>query len=340
VQHNLLHQFWRSAAMCLFGGIGLAAVTLVCFRLQLNLATAALLYLIVVVLLSLRGGFVASVVVSVIAVGCLAYYFAPPILSFRVDDPLNVVAIIAFLTVSLVITRLVSRVHKLAEEALSSVSHRVIEAEEQERQRIAKDLHEDIGQRLTLLAIQIEQFKRDSPNQSLEVRNRMDVVWKQTLGILADVKTSAHELHSPRLEYLGLAEVMRSFCTEFGERKRVKIDFRSHGLPGLVPPDISLCLFRVLQEALHNAVKHSGVRQFDVQLQGTSDAIHLTVSEEGAGFNLEAARKGSGLGLNRMQERLKLVKGVLSIDSQLKRGTTVHAHVPLRPGSYPMRRAE
>jgi signal transduction histidine kinase len=87
-------------------------------------------------------------------------------------------------------------------------------------------------------------------------------------------------------------------------------------------------------------VKHSGVRQFDVQLQGTSDAIHLTVSEEGAGFNLEAARKGSGLGLNRMQERLKLVKGVLSIDSQLKRGTTVHAHVPLRPGSYPMRRAE
>ena len=311
-----------------------------CFRLQLNLATAALLYLIVVVLLSLSGSFIASVVVSVIAVGCLAYFFAPPILSFRVDDPLNVVAIIAFLTVSLVITRLVSRVRKLAEEALSSVSHRVIEAEEQERQRIAKDLHEDIGQRLTLMAIEIEQLKTDSPNQSLEVRNRMDAVWKQTLGLLTDVKTSAHELHSPRLEYLGLAEVMRSFCTEFGERKRVEIDFSSHGLPGLVPPDISLCLFRVLQEALHNAVKHSGVRQFDVQLQGTSDEIHLTVSEEGAGFNLEAARKGSGLGLNRMQERLKLVKGVLSIDSQLKRGTTVHAHVPLRPGSYPMRAAE
>jgi signal transduction histidine kinase len=330
-----MHKFWRSAAMCLFGGIGLASVTLVCFRLQLNLATAALLYLMVVVLLSLKGSFVSSVVVSVIAVWCLAFFFAPPILSFRVDDPLNVVAIMAFLTVSLVITRLVSRVHKLAEKALSSVSHRVIDAEEQERQRIAKDLHEDIGQRLALLAIEIEQLKTDSPNQSLEVRNRMDAVWMQTLVLLTDVKTSAHELHSPRLEYLGLAEVMRSFCSEFGERKRVEIDFSSHGLPGLVPPDISLCLFRVLQEALHNAVKHSGIRRFDVELQGTSGEIHLTVSEEGAGFNLEAARKGSGLGLNRMQERLKLVKGILFIDSQPKRGTTIRARVPSVPEVLP-----
>jgi signal transduction histidine kinase len=77
-----------------------------------------------------------------------------------------------------------------------------------------------------------------------------------------------------------------------------------------------------------------------VQLQGTSDEIHLTVSEEGAGFNLEAARNGSGLGLNRMQERLKLVKGVLSIDSQLKRGTTIHARVPLRSGSPSVREAQ
>jgi K+-sensing histidine kinase KdpD len=154
-----MHKFWRSAAQCLFGGIGLAVVTLICFRFQLNLATVVLLYLIVVVLFSLKGGFVPSAVISVIAVGCLAYFFAPPIFSFRVDDPLNVVAILVFLTTSLVITRLVTRVRKLAEEALFSVSHRVIEAEERERQRIAKDLHEDIGQRLGLLAIEIEQLK-------------------------------------------------------------------------------------------------------------------------------------------------------------------------------------
>jgi signal transduction histidine kinase len=332
-----MHKFRRSAAQCLFGCIGLAAVTLICFQFHFNLATAALLYLIVVVLLSLKGSFVSSAVVSAIAVGCLAYAFAPPIFSFRVDDPLNVVAIITFFTTSLVITRLVSRVRELADEALSSVSHRVIEAEEHERQRIAKDLHDDIGQRLALLAIEIEQIKREALGPTADLHSRIDGVLKQHLEILADVKASAHELHSPRLEYLDIAGVMRSFCKEFGERRKVQVDFRSHDLPSFVPPDISLCLFRVLQEALHNAMKHSGVRQFDVQLQGTSDEIHLTVSDYGAGFDLEAARKGNGLGLNRMQERLKLVKGILSIDSQPKRGTTIEAGVPLSLGGDSMR---
>ena len=139
MQPNQIHQFWRSVAEFVFGGVGVAFVTIVCFRLQFNLATVALLYLIVIVLQSLKGRLVSSGVVSLIAVGCLAYFFTPPIFSFRVDDPLNVVAIVAFLTTSLVITRLVSRVRKLADEALSSVSHKVIEAEERERQRIARD---------------------------------------------------------------------------------------------------------------------------------------------------------------------------------------------------------
>jgi PAS domain S-box-containing protein len=220
---------------------------------------------------------------------------------------------------------------KRVEEVLSYMSRTVIEAEERERNRIARDLHEDIGQRLSLLAIGIEGLKDDLTDQTVQLLDRMDAVRKETLGILTDVKSTAHELHSPRLEYLGLAAVMRSFCKEFGERKRVEIDFKSNGLPSLVPPDISLCLFRVLQEALHNAMKHSGVRQFDVQLQGTPDEIHLTVSDSGAGFNLEAARKGRGL--IRIEQRLKLVKGTFSIESQPKSGTTIHARVPLSSGS-------
>ena len=130
---------------------------------------------------------------------------------------------------------------------------------------------------------------------------------------------------------------MSSFCKEFGERKRVKIEFRSDGLPSAIPPEISLCLFRVLQEALHNAVKHSGVRQVDARLWGTSDQIQLAVSDFGVGFNLGTAREVGGLGLNRMQERLKLVKGNLSIDSQPKGGTTICARVPLSLGSDSMR---
>jgi PAS domain S-box-containing protein len=218
---------------------------------------------------------------------------------------------------------------KRTEEALSRVNRRAIEAEEREHNRIAKDLHEDIGQRLALLAIEIEQLKTNALNQTVEVRGRLDAVWQQTLEILTDVKASAHELHSPRLEYLGIAEVMGCFCKELGERKKMEIDFTSHGLPSLVPPDVSICLFRVLQEALYNGMEHSGMRQFEVRLWGTAEEIHLSVRDSGAGFDAEAASRGRGLGLIRMEERLKLVMGTFSIESEPGRGTRIYARVPL-----------
>jgi signal transduction histidine kinase len=334
-----IHTVWRSAAPGLLGAIGLALLTFVCFLLRVGLATAALLYVMVVVLVSLKGSFVSSIVVSVLAVGCLDYFFTAPAFTLGMNDLQGYVGMIVFLTISLTITRLVTRVRKQAEEALSSVSYRVIKAEEQERHWIAADLHEDIGQRLTLLALGIERLKTDTLDPSVDVPGRVDAVWKQTLEILTDVKALAHELYSPRLEYLGIAAVMSSFCKEFGERKRVGIGFRSDGLPSAIPPEISLCLFRVLQEALHNAVQHSGVRQVDARLWGTSDQIQLTVSDFGVGFNPGATKELGGLGLNRIQERLKLVKGTLSIDSQPKRGTTICARIPLSLGSDSIRLA-
>jgi signal transduction histidine kinase len=219
---------------------------------------------------------------------------------------------------------------RLAEEVLSDLNRRVIEAEERERDRIAKDLHENVGQRLALLAIAIEQLKNDFPHQTVELLERMDAVWRKTLEILADVKASAHELYSPRLEYLGIAAVMRAFCEEFGERKGVEIDFRSHGFPNHLPPDVSICLFRVLQEALHNGVMHSEVQKFSVQLWGESDEVHLKVSDSGVGFDLRAARTGRGLGLVRIEQRIKLVNGKSSIDSRPEEGTTIKVSAPLR----------
>jgi len=330
-----MHKLWRSTAECFVASLSPILLTVVLYRLHFNLATASLLYVIVIVLVSRVGSFVSSIVGSVVAALCLAH-LAPPAYSFRVDDPLDVVAIAAFMVTSFIIASLVSRVRKQTGEALSSVSYKVIEAEEQERQRIAKDLHEGIGQRVTLLVIEIEQLKADSLN-GVEMASRIDGVLKQSLQILTGVKTLAHELYSPRLEYLGIAGVMRSFCQDFREQQRVEINFRSHGLPNFVPLDISLCLFRVLQAALHNAVEHSGVRNFDVQLNGRSDEIHLTVSDRGVGFDLEMARKSGGLGFNHMRERLKLVKGTLSIESQSTRGTTIHARVPFGSESDSMR---
>jgi PAS domain S-box-containing protein len=227
---------------------------------------------------------------------------------------------------------------KLAEKALANVSRKLIEAQEQERTRIGRELHDDIGQRLAMLAVELEQL-RQSPPHSSELPGRIGELQKQTSEIAADIQSLSHELHSAKLQYLGIAAAMRGFCQEFGKQHKVEIDFQTHDLPIPLPPDISLCLFRVLQEALHNSAKHSGVRHFEVGLWGTSDEIHLTVKDSGAGFDREAAKASGGLGLISMEERLKLLKGMLSIDSQRKRGTTIHAGVPLSSGSDSMRAA-
>jgi PAS domain S-box-containing protein len=228
---------------------------------------------------------------------------------------------------------------KLGEEALSGVSRRLIEAQDQERIRIARELHDDFGQRLALLTMGLTQLQQNSPNLPAEVHSGMAELRKQTSEIATDIQSLSHELHSSRLEYLGIAATTRAFCKEFGEQQKVEIDFKTHGLPSPVPLDISLCFFRVLQEALHNSAKHSGVRRFEVQLWGTPSEIHLTVRDSGAGFDREASKQNRGLGLISMEERLKLVDGTLSIESQPKSGTTIHARVPLRSGSDSMRAA-
>ena len=158
----------------------------------------------------------------------------------------------------------------------------------------------------------------------------MGELQKRTSEIATDIQSLSHELHSAQLEYLGIAAALKGFCREFGEQQKVEVDFQIHDLPSPLSADISLCLFRVLQEALHNAAKHSGARRFEVRLWETSDEIHLTVRDSGVGFDREAAKTSRGLGLISMEERLKLVHGSFSIESQTKRGTTIHARVPLR----------
>ena len=218
---------------------------------------------------------------------------------------------------------------KLAEAALADVSRRLIEAQDQERNRIARELHDDIGQRLALLSVELEQLHQDSSDLA-EVRRRMGELHRQASEITTDIQTLSHELHSTRLDHLSPVAAMRGLCREIGQQTKVEIDFKNKDLPGPLPPDISLCLFRVLQEALRNSVKHSGARHIEVGLYGTPDEVHLAVSDGGVGFDREAAKQSRGLGLVSMEERLKIVKGKLSIDSQPSRGTTIRASVPLR----------
>jgi len=221
---------------------------------------------------------------------------------------------------------------KLAEEILSSVSRRLIEAHEEERTWIARELHDDINQRLALLAVNMERLGQELPASADGPRNRLQEEIKHLSDIASDVQALSHRLHSSKLEYLGLAAAAASYCRELSEQQKVEIEFHSDNIPKKLPQEISLCLFRVLQEALQNAAKYSGSKRFQVTFSGTSSEIHLTVQDSGIGFDLEETLKGHGLGLTSMKERLKLVDGKLYIDSQLQRGTTIHASVPLSPG--------
>jgi len=220
---------------------------------------------------------------------------------------------------------------KLAEEALSSVSRRLIEAHEEERTWIARELHDDINQRIALLAVNLDMVKCDFPVATPEARSRLAELKEQIVDLGVDVQDLAHRLHSSKLEYLGLASAAAGFCREFSNRQHVEVEFHAEPFRANLPREISLCMFRVLQEALQNAVKHSGSRLYRVSFYHSETGIELTISDEGIGFNPEEAIKGHGLGITSMRERLKLVNGQLAIESSPDRGTTIRARVPLSP---------
>ncbi len=219
---------------------------------------------------------------------------------------------------------------KLAEEALNSISGRLIEAQEQERARIARELHDDFSQRIALLAIELDMLKRDIPDLNGDTLNRMEDLREHAVEMGSDIQALSHELHSSALDHLGIVVAMRGFCQEFGQKQKLKIDFKSTDLPSPVSPDVALCLYRVLQEALHNAAKHSRASKFNVQFLGMPGEIRLTVSDDGVGFDVEAVNKGRGLGLISMRERVKLVKGTFSIVSKLNDGTEIDVRIPVR----------
>jgi PAS domain S-box-containing protein len=217
---------------------------------------------------------------------------------------------------------------KQMEEALSGMSRKLIQAQEQERARIARELHDDITQRLAMLAIEIEKTQDHLPEMPSQVWDWVHELSMRTKEISNDIQALSHELHSSKLDYLGVAGGMKSWCNEFGERRGMEIEFKSSGLMKSLAPEISLCLFRVLQEALHNAAKHSGVTRVDVQLWEESGEIQLIVSDSGIGFDVAATMQDRGLGVTSMQERVRLVGGTIAIDSKPLGGTTVHVRVP------------
>ena len=219
---------------------------------------------------------------------------------------------------------------KRLEETLTRMSRKLVEAQEHERARIARELHDDINQRLALLAIEIEASKQNPPNSAEDISRLLTDVRERITEVSSDVQSISHQLHSSQLEYLGIVGAVKSFCREFAARQKVEIDFTHDDIPRPVSREVSLCLFRVLQEALHNAAKHSQVRHFEVRLGCSAGQVELTVSDRGAGFDADMAMSKGGLGLTSMRERVRLVNGTIAIDSKPEGGTTIRVHVPLK----------
>jgi signal transduction histidine kinase len=218
---------------------------------------------------------------------------------------------------------------KMAQDALENVSGRLIEAQEKERSRIARDLHDDICQRLALLSMELEGANRTLNNPSEVANERLKQIQQHCAEIAGDVQALSHDLHSSKLDYLGVATGIRGFCDEFAKQHKVRVDFKDEGVPVHLPRDISLCLFRLAQEGLHNAVKHSGTTQFAVTLRKTANGIQLEVIDGGLGFDVQQAKRSRGLGLVSMQERVHLVHGAFFVDSAPGKGTRVVASVPV-----------
>jgi PAS domain S-box-containing protein len=219
---------------------------------------------------------------------------------------------------------------KEAEETLADMSRKLIAAQEQERARIGRELHDDINQRLGMLASELGKLQ-DNPS---EVISRVKELENRTIEIANDVQALSHELHASKMEYLGAVRGLKSWCREFGQRQGLDIDFTSD-VTSVLPFDIGTCFYRVLQEALHNTVKHSGAKRIEVQLRQEATEVSLIIHDSGRGFDVTAAMQGHGLGLTSMKERLRLVNGTITIQSSPRDGTTIHASARLRSGHDP-----
>jgi PAS domain S-box-containing protein len=218
---------------------------------------------------------------------------------------------------------------KLNAESLEELSGRLIAAQEEERGRIARELHDDFSQRLALLGIGLSRLWKKRPESEEDERTLVRELWNRTQEISSDVHRLSHQLHSSKLEHVGLGPALMGLCEEISEKYGIQVEFTDREAPLQIPKDVALCLFRVAQEALSNVVKHSQAKQARVELGNANNEIRLRIVDAGLGFDVALSSTDAGIGLVGMRERLRLVGGRLSVHSAPARGTEILAEVPL-----------
>jgi signal transduction histidine kinase len=327
-------------------------VTVPLARMLLPLIDADILLLTGVVLAAWFSGLWPALFAAVLATLALDYYFTPPLYTLsaglaHIPRLLVFMGMAALFATAGAKRRSAERALKKvldeldlkvrertadltrANEQLEELAGRLIDAQEQERSRIGRELHDHISQMLGVLTIRLDQL-RAGEGTAPAVAAVLTELRQSTSDITQDIHDLSHRLHSSALDYLGLVPAIQRLVTEFSSRHGIAIEFTHAAVPSPLPSEVALCLFRVTEEGLNNVVKHSQAKSARVHVRGDDEGIHLTIEDTGTGFDQKATAQRAGLGFVSMRERLRVLRGTVRVHSVPSRGTKIDAHVPAR----------
>jgi len=212
---------------------------------------------------------------------------------------------------------------------IQDLAGRLINAQEDERSHIARELHDDVNQQIAALGMAHNRLKRHMPIDAHELRCELAGLQEQMIVLSDTIRQLSYELHPGVLEHVGLPAALRDHCAQFERHHAIAVTFRTSGDVAGVPTGVALCLYRIVEEALHNVAEHSGAQRATVNLSRLETGLELTIQDDGVGFERQTAALSHGLGLIGIQERARMILGSFTIDSQAGRGTTLRILAPL-----------
>jgi signal transduction histidine kinase len=220
----------------------------------------------------------------------------------------------------------------VSRQRLQDLAGKLLTAQEEERRRLAREIHDDLSQRLAGLASKTGYLEQAAAREESLRTDQLKEVHTELVDLARDVRTLSRGLHPSMLEHLGLEDALRWECESFSKRTGVEVVFVSDEVPSDVRPQVGICLFRITQSALHNVQRHAETKRAKVSLQGGESDLRLAIEDEGAGFENTGAEIGNGMGLASMEERVRLVQGELQIETAPGKGTRVVVEVPMTQG--------
>ncbi|MEO8328309.1 MAG: sensor histidine kinase, partial [Nitrospirota bacterium] len=219
------------------------------------------------------------------------------------------------------------------QEELRALGAQLISAQEDERRRLSRELHDDMNQRLAVVALEIQSIQSTLP-ESDPMQKTLQHLNDQVSSLSDNIRNLAYQLHPSILDDLGLVVALQSSIKDFSQWENIPVTFQPRDVPRILPQDIALCVYRVTQECLRNVAKHAEASQVFVEVMGLENGLQLVITDNGKGFIPQAVRPGThGLGLIGMKERIRVVQGTFNVKASKGKGTTITAWIPLFPGT-------